>query len=150
MILMHPTEREKEINLRFPNVVSGDTIVAGLGARVSYTAAIGVTRTLSRHRPSAEFGPTQTSAVELETCPGSHATLLECYGLAVTNAFGKHDHATTIKTNDVERVLTDINADYGNRTLCCRSHWCAPCLGAPGQLIAGGAGAPSDHPINGH
>jgi hypothetical protein len=22
----------------------------------------------------------------------------------------------------VERVLTDINADYGNRTLCCRSH----------------------------
>ena len=22
----------------------------------------------------------------------------------------------------LERVLTDINADYGNRTLCCRSH----------------------------
>ena len=22
----------------------------------------------------------------------------------------------------MERVLTDINADYGNRTLCCRSH----------------------------
>jgi hypothetical protein len=22
----------------------------------------------------------------------------------------------------VERVLIDINADYGNRTLCCRSH----------------------------
>ena len=41
MILMHPTEREKGINLRFSNVVSGDTIVAGLGARVSYTAAIG-------------------------------------------------------------------------------------------------------------
>jgi hypothetical protein len=26
----------------------------------------------------------------------------------------------------------------------------APCQGAPGQLIAGGAGARPDHPINGH
>ena len=34
----------------------------------------------------------------------------------------KHDCATTIEPNDVERVLTDVNADYGNRTLCCRSH----------------------------
>jgi hypothetical protein len=32
------------------------------------------------------------------------------------------DCATAIETNDVEPVLTDINADYGNRTLCCRSH----------------------------
>ena len=34
----------------------------------------------------------------------------------------QHDCTTTIEPNDVERVLTDINADYGNRTLCCRSH----------------------------
>jgi hypothetical protein len=34
----------------------------------------------------------------------------------------QHDCATAIEPNDVERVLTDINADYGNRTLCCRSH----------------------------
>ena len=34
----------------------------------------------------------------------------------------QHDCATTIEPNDVERVLTDINADYGNRTLCCRSY----------------------------
>jgi len=34
----------------------------------------------------------------------------------------QHDCATTIVPNDVERILTDINADYGNRTLCCRSH----------------------------
>ena len=26
-----------------------------------------------------------------------------------------------IQTDDVERVLTDIDADYGNRNLCCRS-----------------------------
>jgi hypothetical protein len=32
------------------------------------------------------------------------------------------ESTTTIEPNDVERVLTDINADYGNRTLCCRSH----------------------------
>ena len=122
MILMHPTEREKGINLRFPNVVSGDTIVAGLGARVSYTAAIGGNPDIEPTSPQGRVWPNSDIGRRLETCPGSHATLLECYGLAVTNAFGKHDYATTIKTNDVERVLTDINADYGNRTLCCRSH----------------------------
>ena len=62
----------------------------------------------------------------------------------------KHDCATTIEPNDVERVLTDISADYGNRALCCRSHWRALGFGAPGQLIAGGAGARPDHPITGH
>jgi hypothetical protein len=33
----------------------------------------------------------------------------------------QHDRAAMIQTDDVERVLTDIDADYGNRNLCCRS-----------------------------
>jgi hypothetical protein len=32
-----------------------------------------------------------------------------------------------IQTDDVERVLTDIDADYGNRNLCCRSNGVLVC-----------------------
>src|ERR1700733_3453153 len=49
--------------------------------------------------------------------------------------------------HNVERVLTDIDADYGNRSLLSQA-WRAPCPGVPGQLIAGGAGARPDHPIS--
>jgi hypothetical protein len=45
----------------------------------------------------------------------------EACGLTTRPFLAQHDYATTIEPNDVERVLTDINADYGNRTLC-RSH----------------------------
>jgi hypothetical protein len=45
-----------------------------------------------------------------------------CFHLTTRPLLPQHDCATTIEPNDVERVLTDINADYGNRTLCCRSH----------------------------
>src|SRR5512136_577953 len=45
-----------------------------------------------------------------------------CFDLTTRPLLPQHDCATTIEPNDVERVLTDINADYGNRTLCCRSH----------------------------
>ena len=45
-----------------------------------------------------------------------------CFHLTTRPLLPQHDCATTIEPNDVERVLTDINADYGNRTLCCRSY----------------------------
>src|SRR3977135_1589852 len=45
-----------------------------------------------------------------------------CFDLTPRPLLPQPDCATTIEPNDVERVLTDINADYGNRTLCCRSH----------------------------
>ena len=55
--------------------------------------------------------------------PIRHGDILAtCFDLATRPLLPQHDCATTIETNDVERVLTDINADYGNRTLCCRSH----------------------------
>jgi hypothetical protein len=34
----------------------------------------------------------------------------------------KHNGTAIIEADDVERVLTDINADYGRRSLCCRRH----------------------------
>jgi hypothetical protein len=49
--------------------------------------------------------------------------------------------------HNVERILTDIDADYGNRSLLSQA-WRAPCPDVPGQLIAGGAGARPDHPIS--
>jgi hypothetical protein len=49
-----------------------------------------------------------------------NGTVMDVWQVPLEDA--QHDCATTIEPNDVERVLTDINADYGNRTLCCRSH----------------------------
>ena len=45
-----------------------------------------------------------------------------CFDLTTRPLLPQHDHAAMIQTDDVERVLTDIDADYGNRNLCCRSH----------------------------
>ena len=41
--------------------------------------------------------------------------------LAARPLLSQHNCAALIEANEVERVLTDIDADYGNRTLCCRS-----------------------------
>jgi hypothetical protein len=48
-----------------------------------------------------------------------NGTVMDVWQVPLEDA--QHDCATTIEPNDVERVLTDINADYGNRTLCRRS-----------------------------
>src|SRR4051795_824525 len=45
-----------------------------------------------------------------------------CFDLATRPLLTQHNCAAIIQTDDVERVLTDIDADYGNRNLCCRSH----------------------------
>jgi hypothetical protein len=62
-----------------------------------------------------------------------------CFDLATQPLLAQHDCAAIIEPDDVERVLPDINADYRNRNLCCRRHGVLLVLGAPGQLIAGGA-----------
>src|SRR4051812_46970842 len=61
-----------------------------------------------------------------------------CFHLTTRPLLPQHDCATTIKPNDVERVLTDINADYGNRTLCCRSHGVLLVLAPLASLSRGG------------
>jgi len=42
--------------------------------------------------------------------------------LAARPLLAQHNCTAIIQANDVERVLTDIDADYGDRNLCCRRH----------------------------
>jgi hypothetical protein len=50
--------------------------------------------------------------------------------------------------DDVEPILGDIDSDHGDRGIGCLAHGDLHVLGAPGQLIAGGAGARPDHLIS--
>jgi hypothetical protein len=45
-----------------------------------------------------------------------------CLYLAARPLLAKHNGTAIIEANDVERVLPDINADYRNRSRCCRRH----------------------------
>src|SRR5262245_8599257 len=73
-----------------------------------------------------------------------------CFDLATRPLLAQRDCATTIEPNDVE------TSSYRYQCRLRQSHSVlsqpsrAPCLGAPGQLIAGGAGARPDHPISRH
>jgi hypothetical protein len=64
-------------------------------------------------------------------------------------AFSPIDFSAIVQADNVERVLTDIDARLRQSQSVLSQAWRAPCLGAPGQLIAGGAGARPDHPISG-
>ena len=59
----------------------------------------------------------------------------------------QHDGTALIVAHDVERILADIDADHGDRCVEFLRHGVLLVLGAPGQLIAGGAGARPGHPI---
>ena len=50
--------------------------------------------------------------------------------LATRPLLTQHNCAAIIQADDVERVLTDIDADYGNCSLSCRSHG-VPLVWAP-------------------
>ena len=39
-----------------------------------------------------------------------------CFNLATRPLLSQHDCTTFIKANNMERVLADIDADYGNRS----------------------------------
>jgi hypothetical protein len=54
-----------------------------------------------------------------------------------------------LNPKSLERVLTDINADYGNRTLCCRSHGVLLILVPLASLSLAGQEHGPDHPITG-
>jgi hypothetical protein len=64
-------------------------------------------------------------------------------------AFSPIDFSAIVRADNVERVLTDIDARLRQSQSVLSQAWRAPCLGAPGQLIAGEAGARPDHPISG-
>jgi hypothetical protein len=61
-------------------------------------------------------------------------------------------HITTlIVTDNMERVLADIDTDHGDCALELLGHGVLLVFGTPSpHSIAGGAGARPDHPINGH
>ena len=73
------------------------------------------------------------------------------FDLATRPLLTQRDCTAFIKTNDMEPVLADIDADYGNRPAEIFSEtWCAPRLWRPLLAsIAGGAGARPDHSITG-
>jgi hypothetical protein len=45
----------------------------------------------------------------------------------------QHDRAAPIQPDNMERVLADIDPDYGDRGLECLSHGVLLVFGAPGQ-----------------
>jgi hypothetical protein len=57
-----------------------------------------------------------------------------CLNLATRPLLTQHDRTAPVQTNNVERVLADIDADYGDPRVCCRSHGVLLVFGAPGQL----------------
>jgi hypothetical protein len=71
------------------------------------------------------------------------------FNLATRPPLPQHNGAALIQANDVKRILPDIDADYGDRSLLCLSHGVLLVFGDPPSLIAGGAGARPDHPISG-
>jgi hypothetical protein len=54
-----------------------------------------------------------------------------CFNLATRPLLTQRDCTGFIKTNDMERVLTDIDADYGNRSAEISETWRAPRLWRP-------------------
>src|SRR5215472_7991185 len=72
------------------------------------------------------------------------------FDLATRPLLSQHDGPTSIQANNMERVLPDIDADYGNSCLACLSHGVLLFICAPASLVADGAGARPDHPISGH
>src|SRR5262249_25589857 len=72
-----------------------------------------------------------------------------CFHLAPRPLMPEHDCTTIIETNDVERVLADIDTDHGGHTDRFLSHGVLLSLSASVSLLADSAGARPDHPISG-
>src|SRR6516165_7881216 len=74
------------------------------------------------------------------------------FHLAARPLLPQHNAAAPILADEVERVLADIDADYGDFAIEFLGHGMLLCLRCPlpSNLCAGGAGARPDHPISGH
>ena len=57
-----------------------------------------------------------------------------CFHLATRPLLTQHNRTALIEANDVERVLADIDADYGNCSVECLRHGVLLVFGAPCQL----------------
>src|SRR5258708_25881552 len=59
-----------------------------------------------------------------------------CFYLAACPLVPQHNRAALIVANNVERVLTDIDANYGNCTRGLLGHAALLVFGAPSQFLA--------------
>jgi hypothetical protein len=72
------------------------------------------------------------------------------FDLAARPLLPQHDAAAPILADEVERILADIDPDYGDFAIEFLGHGALLCLRCPGQLASAGrgVGARPDHPIS--
>src|ERR1019366_4120504 len=95
---------------------------------------------LRRHQTSIVAQCFKLATEMMRTDAGLHADQARrhvgkaCGYLATRPLLMQHDRAALIVAHDVERVLTDINADYGDCGIELLRHGVLLVFGAPGQL----------------
>src|SRR5687767_3353625 len=84
---------------------------------------------LRRHQPSIVTKHLKLATEMMSTDTGLHADQARrqvdksCLNLATRPLLTQHHRTAPVQTNHVERVLADIDADYGDpRMCCCRRH----------------------------
>ena len=99
-----------------------------LGNRLSITEVVLLSfrigaNILRRHQPRIVAQSVELATEMMCTNAGLHADQARrhvgkpCLHLATRPLLTQHNRAALIEANDVERVLTDIDADYGNCSL---------------------------------
>ena len=84
----------------------------------------------------------QFAAEVMSTDAGLHADQApryigkSCFNLATRPLLSQHDCTTFIKANNMERVLADIDADYGDRSAKILRNGVLLVFGAPCQLLS--------------
>src|SRR5262249_43785327 len=93
-----------------------------------------------RHQPSGVAKRCEFAAQVMRANTGFHANQARrhgrqpCFHLATRPLLPQHDRTALIETNNVERVLADIDADHGNRSVKLLRHGLLLVFGAPCQL----------------
>src|SRR5215510_9117348 len=93
-----------------------------------------------RHQPSGVAKRCEFAAQVMRANTGFHANQARrnvrqpCFHLATRPLLPQHDRTALIETNNVERVLADIDADHGNRSVKLLRHGVLLVFGAPCQL----------------
>ena len=95
---------------------------------------------LRRHQPGIVTKRPELPAQMMRTDTGLHADQARwhvgkaCFHLATRPLLSQHNRTAPIKADNMERVLADIDADYGDYTMSCLGHGVLLVFGAPRQL----------------
>src|SRR5215213_7917796 len=98
------------------------------------------THVLRWHQPGIVTEPMELAAKMMRPDTSLHANQAwrhvrtSCFHLATRPHLTQHDRAAHIKAYNVERVLTDIDANYGDGGVDCLRHGVLLVFGAPCQL----------------